>query len=200
MFDPRKVYQNDRRFSHKAQIIQKRPVTSEENARRPVHPSDLLRAKVVMSTYGYKWFAFMPVLHIEMRPKSDLAPLYVDPYDTYIKDVNSQYWTINNPEYYKGTYSTIIFLRAYNCIVNYQTDLAPTLFYLTEAYFCVRKSMDNLPGYGRFATQSKFQESSNMDSFNYYCPYTDTTYSTYRLLQSSQGGDYPTVVEAIAIL
>lgn len=199
MFDPRRVYSNDRRYSYKAQIIQKRPVTSEQNAKRPVHPSDLERAKIVMNTYNYSWYAFNPVMRIELRPKATLQPLYVDPYDTLVKDLNLDYWEINNPEFYRGTYQAVIFLRAYNVYCTTTPNLDVELFYLVEAYYCSFENNPNFPGYGNFSTRGKKESTSQISTWQLACPYTDQTYTTYRLCQSALSDEYTSVIEAIAI-
>lgn len=199
MFDPRRVYSNDRRFSHKAQIIQKRPITSEENARRPVAASDLERAKVVMDSFGYFWYTFNPVMRITLRPKATLQPLYVDPYDTLIKDININYWTVDNPNFFKGVYQAVIFLRAYNVYITQTQSLETNLYYLVEAYYCNGES-STLPGYGVFHMRAKQNESSSMTTYtNVYAPYTDTTHTSYRLIQSVKSDEYESAIEAIAI-
>lgn len=198
MFDPRGVYSNDRRYSHKAQIIQKRPVTSEQNAHRPVHPSDLARAQVVMKTYGYSWYPYNPILHIELRPKAAMQPLFVDPYDTFIRNINSDYWEVNNPEFYKGTYTAVLFLRARNVYCTTLPSLDVELFKLVEAYYCTADSNPNIPGYGNFGSRG-IKDGNQISSWQLACPYTDTTHTVYRLCQSAYSDEYTSVIEAIAI-
>lgn len=198
MFDPRGVFKNDRRYSHKAQIIQKRPITSEQNVKRPVHPSDLERAKVVMDTYKYSWYAFQPVLKITLKPKGALQPLFVDGIDPFIKDLNLSYWDIQEPEFYRGIYQVVLFIRAYNVYIT-NTNVETTLIYLLESYQRYGNPDQQVPGYASFQIWKKNQSTSSIGPTNILCPYTDTTYTTWRLCQSADSDEYQSVVEAIAI-